>query len=290
MTPLSFAIVTPTYRNDLDRARLLIESVRRHAPDLDHYLFIERRDVAMFEPLLGPRTHLRIVNDIVPSWVFRIPGMPGFWMSLRTLPIRNWIFQQIIKLSIAEQIPEDVFFVTDSDVLFTRHFDPASLVRDGKVPLFMETGQAGLIKDNDRWHNVACRLLGLPEQPVHDTNFIGQVICWRRDHALALRQYLRDRHGGRSVLRILARELAFAEYILYGLFVTRVLGERSGHWIDDQHRTLCHWQEVELDEAGLQALKARAEPHHHAVMVSAKSRTPVDLVRKVFWPDRSASA
>ncbi len=283
MTPLSFAIVTPTYRNDFERAKLLVDSVKRHAPDLNHYLFVERRDAVMFQPLLGPRTHLRIVNDIVPSWVFRVPGLPGFWLSLRTLPVRNWIFQQIIKLSIAEHIQEDVFFITDSDVLFFKRFDPLELVRDGKVPLFMETGQAGLIKDNDRWHNVACRLLGLPEQKVHETNFIGQVICWRRDHALELQQYLRTQNGGRSLVRILASELVFAEYILYGMFVTRVLGERSGHWADDTHRTLCHWSEDSLDESGLRALQAAAAPYHHSVMISAKSLTPVDAISKVFW-------
>lgn len=283
MNPPRLALVTPTYRNDYEVCRILVDSVAKHVPPhIHHYLFVERRDEAMFRPLCNERTHLRIVNDFIPWWLFRIPGVPGFWMSLKTLPVRNWIMQQIIKLSIAGSIEEDAFYLVDSDIFFARPFNPDDTVRDGRVPLMVETGQAGLIANNDNWHNIACRLLKLPEKPVHDTNFVGPMICWRRDHALELQRYLSECNGGRELVSIMSEHLWFSEFILYGLFVTEVLKERSGHWIDDSYHTLCHWGENPLDAAGLADLKRGGQPDQFAVMINAKSHTPSALIRDAF--------
>jgi len=283
MTAPRLALVTPTYRNDYEVCRILVDSVSRYVPPhIHHYLFVERRDEALFRPLCNERTHLRIVNDFIPWWLFRVPGIPGFWMSLRTLPVRNWIMQQIIKLSMASSLEEDAFFIVDSDIFFCRPFNPEDTVRDGRVPLMVETGQAGLIPNNDNWHNIACRLLKLPEKPVHDTNFVGPMICWRRDHALALQRYLSSCNGNRQLVSIMSEHLWFSEFILYGLFVTEVLKEQSGHWFDDSYHTLCHWPETPLDAAGLQALKQQWLPDQFAVMINAKSNTPAPLIRQAF--------
>lgn len=278
-----FALVTPTYRNDFEICRILVDSVTKYVPKhIHHYLFVERRDEAMFRPLCNERTHLRIVNDFIPWWLFRVPGIPGFWMSLRTLPVRNWIMQQIIKLSIAGSIEEDAFLLVDSDIFFCRPFNPEDTVRDGKVPLMMETGQAGLIPNNDNWHNIACRLLKLPEKAVHDTNFIGPMICWRRDHAMELQRYLSECNGKRKLVSILSEHLWLSEFIMYGVFVTQVLKDRSGHWYNPDYQALCHWSEAQLDLAGLENLKSQVLPSQFAVMVNAKSRTLPALIRKAF--------
>lgn len=261
---------------------MLIQSVERWvAPGVTHHLVVDRRDVALFRPLLGARTRLHVVEQIVPWWIFRLPGVRRFWMSLRSVPVRNWILQQIVKLSMASQVDEDVLLFVDSDTFFWAPYDPAEFERDGRVPLFVQTGQGGLIKGNDRWHQAAARLLGLPVEAQYDTNFIGNVICWRRDTALALLQHL-ARSGGRAWQLSLARQLAFSEYVLYGMFATQVLGERSGHYADPLDHTLCHWDTTPLDEAGLRAFKAQALPHQHSVMISAKSHTPVELIRRVY--------
>src|SRR5207237_8636901 len=124
-----------------------------------------RRDVPLFQPLVNSRTELVVVDDIVPGWVVRIPGIRKFWFSFRTRPLKNWILQQLVKLSMPSTITEDVMLYTDSDVFFCQSYDPRDYERDGKVPLLHETGQRGLIPENEVLIEVASRLLGIPFDP-----------------------------------------------------------------------------------------------------------------------------
>jgi hypothetical protein len=283
MNSLSYALVTPSFRLDLQRCALLTDSVERWvAPHVRHYLVVDRRDVAMFRPLAGPRTTVLVVEDIVPRWVFRVPGMRRFWLSLRTRPLKNWILQQIVKISIPGVVREEVLLYADSDVFFVAPYEPRALERDGQVPLFVETGQRGLIPANDRWHDVASGLLGLPPQGSYDTNFIGNVVAWRRANALAMRNRLEE-VSGRDWPLVLAPLNAFSEYILYGVFAHEVLRANSGQWDDGVLRTLSDWRTAPLSRAELDALKAALQPQHHSVMISAKSRTDVAAIRSVFF-------
>ncbi|WP_422742546.1 DUF6492 family protein [Mycobacterium sp. WMMD1722] len=281
--PLSYALVTPSFRLDVDRCAMLVESVERWAaPYLRHYLVIDRRDVPMFRSFESSRTQILIVEDIVPNWLVRIPGIRRFWFSFRTRPVKNWILQQIVKLSIPNAVDDDILLYTDSDVFYVAPYDPRADERDGKVPLFIETGQRGLIRNNDHWHAVSSRLLGLPVEPSYDTNFIGNAICWRRDNVLEMQRRMESvAHKGWE--RAVAPLGGFSEYILYGVYATQVLGDASGHWHDDTIRTLNYWDPVPLDLTGLEEFKARLTPEYHSVMVSAKSRTPVADIRKVFF-------
>jgi len=283
MTTLSHALITPSFRGDLERCRLLVESVERWvAKDVPHYLVVDRRDVELFKPLLSARTKLVVVEDVLPWWIMRVPGVRRFWLSLKTLPIRNWMLQQLVKLSMATVVAEDVMLFVDSDVFFVAPYNPASQVRDGLVPLFVETGQRGLISFNDRWHGVAARLLGLPVLSGYDTNFIGNVIIWRRDTVLRMHQHI-GCQARRHWLPTVARQLVLSEYILYGLYATSVeTMQAAGHYPLAQDCTLTYWDPVPLSAEGLAGLAGKLQPHHHSVMVSAKSNTPVDDIRRAF--------
>lgn len=280
---LRYALITPSFRLDLDRCALLTESVERWvAPHVKHYIVVDRRDVPLFKPLVNSRTELVVVEDIVPRWVIRIPGIRRFWFSFRTRPLKNWILQQLVKLSMPREITEDVLLYTDSDVFFCAPYDPRDYEKDGKVPLLYETGQRGLIPENEAWTEIASRLLGIPYDPADtDINYVGNAVCWRRDNALALQKHVTQAAGKPWELAV-APLNRFSEYILYGVYVSRVLGEDSGHWNDPVIRTLTHWKPVPLDIAGLENLKAQHQPHQYSVMISAKSRTAVADIRRVF--------
>jgi hypothetical protein len=280
---LNYALITPSYWKDVERCRLLVESVHRWVdPTMQHYLLIARRDVPLFTSMLGGRTKLLVVEDMIPHWLFRLPGMKRFWISLRTRPVKNWILQQIVKLSAPAVLTEDVLLYADSDMFFIGPYDPRSFERDGKVPLFEELGQRGKIDFNDHWQAVCSKLLGLPAQTDCDTSYIGQLVCWRRDNALRMLERV-EAVSSRDWQRCIAPLSAFSEYILYGLYSSRIVGEAaSGHWYDRQIRTLCYWPEDRLDVGGLENLKARREPHHHSAMVSSKSNTAVNDIRSVF--------
>jgi hypothetical protein len=284
-TALSYALITPTYWRDFERCVLLTESVQRWVvPDVRHYLVVARRDVPLFRGMLSSRTQLLVVEDIIPRWLIRVPGIRRAWLSLRTRPVKNWILQQIVKLSTPAVVTEDVLLYADSDMFFIEPYDPRSYERDGAVPLFLETGQRGLIGNNDRWHRAAARLLGLPLETGYDSNFVNQLICWRRLNALAALERV-EQVQAKSWVRAIAPLGGFSEYTLYGLYVARVLGERSGHWHDGVIRTLNHWRPEPLDVPALRRFKAARAAEHHSVMVSSKSNTPVAAIREVFFQE-----
>ena len=282
-TGLTYALITPSYWRDVERCRLLVESVQRWVePTLQHYLLIARRDVPLFTSMLGPRTHLIVVEDIIPRWLFRVPGVKRFWVSLRTRPVKNWILQQIVKLSAPSVITQDVLLYADSDMFFIAPYNPHEFEREGKVPLLEEVGQRGKIPHNDHWQAVCSKLLGLPIEAGCDTNYVGQLVWWRRANAIRMLEHV-EAVNSKDWPRCIAPLSAFSEYILYGLYSARVLGQQeSGHWHDPLVRTLCYWPEDRLDIAGLQKLLAQREPHHHSAMISAKSNTTVEDIRKVF--------
>ena len=67
------------------------------------------------------------------------------------------------------------------------------------------------------------------------------------------------------------------------MFAHRILGQNSGHWDDGTLRTLCYWKTMPLGIAGLETLRSQQLAQHHSVMVSAKSKTAVEDIRKVFF-------
>ena len=282
MTSTTYALVTPSYWMDVERCQFLLETAERWVPSsVRHYLIIARQDLHLFRPMLTARTTLLVVEDIIPSWLIRVPGLRRFWVSLRTRPVKNWILQQIVKLSAPAAISEDVLLYADSDMFFIAAFDPQSFQRDDAVPLFAERGQRGLIPSNDRWQRVCAKLLGVPAESDFDINYVGQLIWWRRQNALATVERVQE-VAGKTWQQAIAPLSGFSEYILYGLHSDKILARNSGHWHDPVVRTLCYWGTDPLSTSDLESFKAKRAPHHHSAMVSAKSGTPMSSIRAVF--------
>jgi hypothetical protein len=282
MNETKYALVTPSYWMDVERCRFLLETAERWVPsDVHHYLVIAKRDLSLFRPMLSSRTSLIVVEDIIPTWLFRVPGLRRFWLSLRTRPVKNWILQQIVKLSAPAAIKEDVLLYADSDMFFIAPFDPRTFERDGKVPLFAEPGQKGLIPSNDVWQVTCSRLLGIEPQQDFDLNYIGQLIWWRRENALAAVDRVREvtNKGWQQAIASLG---GFSEYILYGLYVDQILADKSNHWHDGAVRTLCYWRTETLSLQALREFAAKREPHHHSAMISSKSYTSMADIRQAF--------
>lgn len=114
----SFALITPSYAPDFERCKLLTESVERClVDDTNHYIVVDRRDVPLFNQLTSSKVHLLVVEDLLPSWIFRVKGLKEWWFSLRTLRIHNWVLQQLVKLSVFDAIDEDIAVFCDSDLV-----------------------------------------------------------------------------------------------------------------------------------------------------------------------------
>jgi len=277
MTDPQIAIITPSYRRDLERCRLTVESVNRFLPaSMTHYLVIDRRDLSLFRPLAGPRTKIVTAEDLLPWWIVRLPKVNKVWMSFRTLPVRSWIVQQLMKLSVASRIDAEVYCFVDSDVAFIRPMGPTSLVDDGRVRLFRRPGHADQ-PSHHRWHRSAAALLGLEPRDYFGADYIGNMITWRRDNLLALHEHI-ERTTGKHWLRAVASQLHLSEYILYGLFVEHVLGiDTAGH--DAQSHDLCHcsWDyRIEGPDDIDRFFDAELAPEIKAVLIQSNLKLPMD--------------
>jgi hypothetical protein len=279
----SFAIVTPSFRLDFEQCRLLVESVERNvAPHVRHYVVVDRRDRAQFEALRSSRVDVMCVEDVLPWWLQRVPFARRWWLSFRGRPISNWMLQQMVKLATPAVVHADVLLFTDSDCFFVRPFDPRTFVQGGNVPLFREYSEDVNKDFNTRWKQIAAGLLALPGEVDRKTSYVGNLVPWRRENVLALHRHL-ETVSGRDWMQALTRVRVMSEYVIYGMFVEYVLGaEQAGHYFDSTVTSLSHWMDRPLDEGGLRSLKGQIQPQHLTVMISAKSRTPVDTIRRVF--------
>ena len=287
MTSMQFAIITPSYHVDFNRCAMLAESIRRYVPkDVVHYIIVDGRDRELFAGLASEQTRLIVQDELVPERLWRPSFAPRWRVSWRMPPIRGWIWQQITKLSIAS-IPADAYMLVDSDCLFTAPFDPRTLVKDGRVPLFREENAwYKADKNTQNWHRHAARILALPRRSEpYATGYVGPHVFWRRDVLEAL-----DRHLGSKGPKGMARRIAFcptfSEYVFYGVFAEQVLGlEQAGHYVFDREIVHNYWPEVALSRTELDLFKGRMLPDKVMVHINGKSRTPEADIRKVFMPE-----
>jgi hypothetical protein len=268
-SPLPLALVTTSFRRDLDRCRLLCASVDRFVDAaIPHYLLIDARDVPLFDPLRSNRRRIIAVERMLPWWLRRVPRSKRWWFSFRTLPVRNWILQQLVKLSVVDHVDADAYVFVDSDVTFVRPFAAGDVVRaDGSVRLF-RVPESGQQPRHLNWHAAAARLLGLPPRRYFGSDYIGNLITWRRD---VLRQLHARLAGGRwgGWRPRLCNTLDFSEYILYGVFTEFVLGQAAGHWFDADDLCHCSWHYTLETQPQIDAFVDKLRPRHVAVLIQS---------------------
>lgn len=262
----TFAIVTPTYLPDLERCEILAESLDRTTPEVSHYLIVDRRDRAAFKHLEGRRRRIIESETLLGNWIWRMPGRKSFWLSLRAPPVRGWIIQQILKIAVVDAVPEQTLVFCDSDTAFFRHFDREDLLVDGKVGL-LDVDLAG----NRPWTATARRLLGLPENDgLGSRNHVGNMICWNREIVKAMQQRI-EVSTGLDWKVALARAPNFSEYMIYGIFVSEVLGYNSiDHAPSSVPLVKPSWHIPLSTDADLDAFFADFDPRTVAIMIHSK--------------------
>ncbi|MFM2431053.1 MAG: hypothetical protein RLZZ511_2266 [Cyanobacteriota bacterium] len=279
----AFGLITPSYAPDFQRCQLLSATIAQYLrPPFTHYIVVDRCDLPLFATLANAHTEILTVEAIVPGWIGREPMWRKFWVSGRAGLVRNWILQQTVKIALAQQIPEDVAVFVDSDVAFVRSLDLTQFVAGSRVRLYRDDMGNIAQRDYHRpWHQVASRLLNIPMNEQYIPDYIGNLITWRRDHVVQLCQHL-EAQSGRSWFATLAREWQWSEYILYGLFVDRVLGDRSQHYTMDLNPCHDYWFPQPLADEALRAWIGQMQPEHVAVMISAKSGMNVDRYARLL--------
>jgi hypothetical protein len=265
MSTFSFSIITPSYKPDFERCQLLCHSIEKFSQSaVNHYVVVDREDLALFRQLQGPQTHIITKEEIVPWWIKRLPRVNA-WLNLKGLPIRGWILQQIIKLSMAQYVTDDVLVFIDSDVFFIRPFDlEDTFIQDDKVRLFRIAQKSPF----PEYEATTAKLLGLPSIP--SNKYIGQIVSWKRNNVLQLHQHI-EAVSGKHWIAAVANQWHLSEYVLYGAFADYILKEQAGHYYDEDAYCLGYWKDVPMSEPQLEEFCQRIKPEHIAVMVSAKA-------------------
>ena len=272
---MKYAIVTPSYAPDLERCQLLCKSIDRYIDDdYHHYIIVESHEYPSFLKMRNSRTTLIVVESILPPWLRRLPMAKRWWFSLKTLPVRNWIVQQVVKLSTCEFLSEEAFLFLDSDVAFIRPFTFGDFERDGLLRLF-RVPHEGQLRTHIPWHRTASRLLGLPLTNYFGSTYIGHPISWRRDVLLKLHHRI-EAVSGKSWVEAVCSQWHLSEYILYGIYAEHILGTSSGHYYDKIHLSHNSWDYQLKTDAQFKHFIGEIRPEHIAVMVSSKQGLSVE--------------
>jgi hypothetical protein len=276
----SLAVLTPSYAPDLELCRTLNRSVLDWTPpDVTHHIIVPRRDHDLFAPLRSARTEVWTVEQWLPARMLRLPRVNA-WLNLRRPypPVRGWVMQQVVKLRAAAEIDADLLLLADSDVVLVRPVTADTFRTDGRLRFYRRDDAVDEhMERHVIWHDVARRLLGLPEAgspPLPD--YISAFNVWDRRTVLALLDHV-ERTTGRSWVDVVASQLHVSEFILYGVFVDCVLGESAD--VCAAGSMLCHsyWDTQPLDRAAVAGFVRELAPEDVAMMISAKSGTPLDV-------------
>jgi Family of unknown function (DUF6492) len=281
----TLAVITPSYAPDLELCRDLNRSVIECTPaDVRHHIVLPRRDLEAFASLRGPRTELWTVDALLPPRMLALP-VANTWLNLRRPypPIRGWVIQQLVKLHAAAELDADVWLLADSDVVFVRPVTAQTFQQDGRFCYYR--GDNAVDKSMPRhilWHDVARRLLGLPPAgPPPLPDYISPVNVWDRQTVLALRDRI-EQVTGRNWLDAIGSQLHISEFMLYGLFVEAVL-QSSAHVVAAESMLLhTYWPSTPLSRAAAQDFVHALPPDNVALMISAKSCTPLDVRREAL--------
>jgi hypothetical protein len=240
MTSEHLTIITCSYGPDAQRCRRLCRSVDRLVPgNIEHCIIVPRRDYRLFSDLQNARRRIATTEDVVPGGFRHLPIAKKMWLSPDAWPVRGWIMQQITKLSAPFAADTELLLFADSDLEFIRVLNDTFIYRDERLRLHRIPGAAQDKLHRD-WHGRTAQLLGSNARDF-GSDYVGQLITWRRSNLQALHAHLELIHGQPWYLPI-AHSLKFSEYTLYGAYVEHVLGmEHNGHFYCADDICHCCW-------------------------------------------------
>lgn len=238
------AIITQSYIGDLKECELLCESIDRFVSnDILHYIFVNDEDYDIFKASkINLFKHIiKKKSEILPKWLVYFPlKLLGHYyhVSPITIPVREWIIQQICKLGVFDAIEKDIAAVIniDSETIFMRKFSLSDIYDSfsDKYILFREPFR------EEPWHEryciVAKRLLDLNEDIITlaQNCYMSHPVVFVKTNLQCLNFQIAKKALFRDWKMKLCNTYRFSEYYLYGLFVDYKLHGRN-HYIIDKH-------------------------------------------------------
>lgn len=243
-----------------------------------HYVVVDQPHYAMFRHLQGPRREVLLTHDVLPGkmrLLFHMPFAKGrsVWWSRSAGFSIGWHLQQMVKIGMANHLSEDGLAYCDSDTLFLKPFDVASLTRAHQFRLYKNKAAASPDQTpNPAYTRAALSMLGLPVQGSYH-GYVDNFVTWHRPTVLGLQQKLGENFNG-IWQRAFRNRLQVSEYNLYGLYADHLMPASSVHFHTSSHLCRTHWARNTLAPSDVSAMcrSLRADE----VMVGIQSFANVD--------------
>ncbi|MBV8664476.1 MAG: hypothetical protein JO107_15400 [Hyphomicrobiales bacterium] len=280
------ALLTPSHSKDIDRLKLLCDSIDRHVMGHErHYIIVNDSDVSMFAEFKSDRRVVLPSSQFLPKWLrllplFLVRSGRRIWWSFRSRPVHGWHVQQILKIAAAVQLPEQRFCIIDSDNVFFREFDVGAYAGGEKTPLYVDRNAIlATAPLHAVWTRSCDRLLNQAETGFPADDYVGNVIVWDKstvtDMTLAV-----EAAAKRSWQEALCRTRVFSEYLLYGHFVRNSATHLVAHEIRTEGLACAYWDATPLGAEAVAAMVKDAPTSKVALCIQSYSNTPVSVVRE----------
>jgi hypothetical protein len=287
------AIITPSFRGDLDRCKLLCASIDAFVSELStHYLLVEDRDVLLFRPLEGPRRRIIAESQLFPSWLKSIPDPTSFgrrriWTSPGALarglaPLRGWHTQQLRKIAAPALIDEEVLLYADSDVIMLKPYRLSQQVGAEGLRLYRsDHAISESMGEHVEWLRRAAGTLRIPTPPRPAHDYINNLVTWDARHARAMTRHIED-GSGRHWIEAVASARGFSEWLLYGCYIDHVLGSASGHAATGQALARTYWYQGDVERSPLTPETVKLDPWQVAIGVQSFIGVPMEALWNLF--------
>ncbi len=279
------ALVTPSHRNDIERFALLCDSIERHLTGYErHYVVVNDDDMPLFAQFGRHNVIVVPCSRLLPRWLKLIPSVlrkgRRVWWSFRTKPVHGWHIQQILKIAIALQSPEQRFCLIDSDNVLVRPFDLKTYAGSEKTPLYLErTAISAEAPLHATWTRNCDRLLGRQEPTTFPADdYVGNLIVWDKGTLQDMTGAI-ERVTKKSWAHALCSTRDFSEYLLYGHFVRNSPRHLAQHRITTESLANAYWEDIPLDSAAVTAMVNNTPASKVALCIESFSRTPVSIIR-----------
>jgi Family of unknown function (DUF6492) len=252
-----WAIITPSYRGDFERCRLLCRSMDVFVKgNWHHYIIVETVDLKLFQSLAGAQRTILEMETLLPSSFHHLARIPiinnrSLWFSWGTRFMAGWHVQQLIKMQMAFQLSEHGLLYCDSDVFFVRHFDVSALNENGQYRYFSTS--VPIDEDtipNPKYISVSARILGIKGNAFPSATYVDNLITWHSPTVRAMCAHISNA-SGRDWRVALGREIFLSEYSLYGLYVDRIFKDHSHLRLDSSTFCKTVWHRGAMDDAAL---------------------------------------
>jgi hypothetical protein len=275
------AIITPSFARDFEPCRELNQSVLTFLPaQAKHYIIVDACDLNMFRPLVDGRTVVVAVEDVIPRGYVKLWFPKKWWFSAPAMvPAKGWLIQQLVKLSAAHVTDEPLLVNVDSDVRFVRPVDRSLFARGERTRMYRLPGGVTAGMQHVKWHRNVCRLLGVAPDELPMDDYVGNVISWDRKVVLRALEHI-EKTTGRAWHIAFTRARSASEYLVYGLYVDKVIGtEAAAVWIDERPRCHTYWGPGPLAKSQVDRFMRSMRVDDVAFSIAGYTGTSPDVTR-----------